>query len=1156
MSRFVHLHVASCHSMRYGTSHPEALAGRAASYGMDALALTDRDTVAGAVRHAAACAAVGLRPIFGVDLAVAAAVPPPCRRRSPRRRAPVRGGAHVEEPPLRVTLLAQSGAGWARVCRLVSAAHVRPEPGGPPIASLEALQEHLGEGVLVLLGPTSEPVRALSAGRPDVAERLLEPWRALAGDGLRLEAVSYDLPGLGPGSRRLAARTLTLADQLGVPAVLTNAARYEHPAQHRVADVLDSARLLRPVPRGARLDPGQRYVKDGAAMAQVAERIAAVAGGRRGRADRLLADTAEAAASCRLDAAADLGIGRRHFPEPHLVGADGGPGAGMRLLRQRCESGMVARGLDRDAEATAALDHELGVIERQDLSVYFLAVAQVVADARAMGVRVAARGSGAGSLVNHLLFIATADPLKHGLVFERFLSDRRTSLPDIDLDVESGRRLEVYDRIFQRFGPERVALTGMPETYRARHAIRAVGLALGVEPAAVDRIAKSFPHIRAGDVPAALTELPELRALAAQRGRYGPLWDLAAALDGLPRGFSMHPCGVILSDVSLLDRLPVQPAPGGAYPTVQADKHAVEEMGLLKLDVLGVRMQSALAHAVSEIRRTTGRQLDLDNPDHVDLADPDTFEMIRSGNVLGCFQIESSGQQDLISRLQPQHIDDVIADISLFRPGPVSGGMPARFIAARHGSERPRYPHPDLAPLLADTYGVVIWHEQIQAIVSQMTGCDLAAADIVRRALAEKERLPGIESWFRRTAGEQGYAPHVVGEVWDMVRKFGAFGFCKAHAVAFAVPTVQSAWLKAHYPAAFYAGIFEADPGMWSRRVLLQDAKRNGIEILPVDVNASTAHFTVETGEDGRSGVRLALSTVRGITAEEAARLEAGRPYASLQDLWLRARPSLPLAQRLVQIGALTALQGAQTRRDLLLQAAELHRHARNRQTVDGQMSLGGETAGAEPAGLPEMTGREVLSAEVDVLSLDVTHHLVDHHRRLLRELGVADARRLQSLQPGQRVLVAGVRAATQTPPVPSGRRVIFLTLEDGAGLVDVALFEDAHAEHAHTVFHSGLLLIRGVVAQRGTRRTVVGQAAWDLDEVACARRDHGPAAALALLGRTRPAEPTAAGPRPARTLTDPTTGTPLHPWSDLQPSGDRTPDLRRLAHRSGGSAG
>ncbi|MER5950247.1 DNA polymerase III subunit alpha [Streptomyces sp. NPDC001904] len=1165
----VHLHAASGYSARYGAALPHLLVQRAAERGVTALALTDRDTVAGAVRFAKACATLGVRPLFGVDLAVSPIATAAATRS--RARMPVRGGAHVAQARHRITLLAQTAAGWAHLCRIVSAAHARPVEG-VPVAGWDVLQEHLGDGLVVLLGPDAEPVQALSAGRPDVAEQLLGPWQKAAGPGLRLEAVFHGRTGTGPGSARLAGRTVQLGDHMGVPVVVSNAVRYADPGQHRLADVLDAARLLRPIdPRST--DSGERWLKGPSEMRAVAERIAAAADCGPERAAALLAETDATAASCVLDPVRDLGIGSAHFPEPHVVGADREQGGAMRLLRQRCEAGMHARGLEADPAAVRQLDYELDVIGRLHYEAYFLAVAQVVADVRAMGVRVAARGSGAGSMVNHSLFVATANPLEHRLLFERFLSERRTSLPDIDLDVESARRLEVYDKIFERFGSARVAVTGMPETYRARHALRDTGLALGIAPQDVDRIAKSFPHIRACDIRSALAELPELRQLAATQGQYGDLFELAEGLDALVRGYAMHPCGVILSNATLLDRLPVQPTPGGDYPMVQADKEDVEDLGLLKLDVLGVRMQSAMAHAVGEVRRVTGRQLDLDNPDHVDLGDEATFEMIRRSDTIGCFQIESPGQMDLVGRLQPRHMQDVIADISLFRPGPVKGGMPARFIAARHGAE-PHYPHPDLVPILDDTKGVVIWHEQIIAILVRMTGCDRAAGDVARRALADPERLPGVETWFKAAAASRGYAPAVAEEVWAVIREFGAYGFCRAHAVAFAVPAVQSAWLKAHHPAALYAGLLEHDPGMWPKRVIVADARRHQVPVLPVDISESSIAYRVEATASGW-GVRLALSEVKGMSKVEAERIAAHQPYTSLPDFWQRALPSLPIAERLIEIGALDRIKGPVTRRDLLLQAAELHRHARNRTTAEGQLALGGELISSEPAGLAELTARERLSAELDVLSIDVSTHLMKHHHRLLRELGATGAAHLRELHPGQKVLVAGVRASTQTPPIPSGKRVIFVTLEDGSGLVDLAFFDDSHAACAHTIFHSGLLLVRGTVEKRGTdrpseghraRRTVVGEMVWDLEEVAATRRDHGVQAAVELIGRTAPAstppqpatEPaTTTGHGPGgRTLIDGTAGAQLNAWSDLQPAGSRAADLRRLGHRSPGSAG
>ncbi|MFJ2178767.1 DNA polymerase III subunit alpha [Streptomyces sp. NPDC087851] len=1157
MAGHTHLHVASGYSARYGAAHPEHLVRRAAERDMAALALTDRDTVTGAVRFARACAATGIRPLFGIDLAVEALAPPPPARRT---RTPARGGAHVVEPALRFVLLAQDRAGWARLCRITSAAHAAPTgttTGAAPVTvGWEALREHGGPGLTVLLGPVSEPVRALAAGREDVAERLLAPWREIFGDGVRLETVLHSRPGTAPGSLRLAARTLALADRTRTPAVLSNAVRYADPDQHRLADVLDAARLLRPVDRRS-LDGGQRWLKDGTAMADLAQRIAACAGADTRRAARLLAETAATADACAVDPAADLGLGTPHFPEPAVFGAgppaDGADGAG-RLLRQRCEAGLVRRGLDRDRAALDRLDEELTVISAKKYDSYFLAVGQVVTDIRELGIRVAARGSSAGSMVCHALDIATANPLDHRLLFERFLSARRDTLPDIDIDVESARRLECYDAIFARFGPERVAVTAMPETYRARRALRDTGLALGIAPADIDRIAKSFPHLRASDITSALAELPELRPLAAEADRYGPLWELAEGLDSLVHGMAMHPCGVIISDATLLDRLPVQPTPQGDYPMAMAAKEEIEALGNIKLDVLGVRMQSAMAHAVTEIERTTGNRIDLDDPEQVPLDDVFAFKIIQESQTIGLFQLESPGQQDLLSRLQPRDPQDVIADISLFRPGPVAGGMPERYIAARHGGT-PQYAHPDLEPVLADTYGVTIWHEQIIETLTVLTGCDRAMAEIARRALGEKDRLPRIRTWFHQQAAARGYTTTVRDEVWKTVESFGAYGFCRAHAVAFAVPALQSAWLKAHYPAFLLAGLLEHDPGMWPKRVIVADARRRGVPLLPVDVNHSTTRHTVERTDGERWGVRLALTAVHGISQEEATRIDEGRPYGSLSDFWQRARPSRPLAERLAEIGALNPLHdGRLTRRDLLLQITELHRATRTRTATEGQLPLGTDAVGgAEPSGLPEMTGREALNAELTTLHIDVSQHLMEHHHRLLREIGATDAAHLTDLPAGRQVLVAGVRAATQTPPIASGKRIIFVTLEDGSGLIDLAFFEDSHPACAHTVFHSGLLLVRGTVQVRGTRRTIVGTMAWDLDLIAATRRDHGPEAALALLGADHP-HPTPAQPR--RTLADGTTGARLHPYADLRPAGSHPADLRKLGHRSPGSAG
>ncbi|WP_320773899.1 DNA polymerase III subunit alpha [Streptomyces sp. CRN 30] len=1205
MPGFTHLHTVSGFSLRYGASHPERLAERASERGMDALALTDRDSLAGSVRFAKACARAGIRPLFGVELAVEE--PPAGERGTGRgqgaagekRRTPVRGGAFLDESTPRVTFLARDGArGWAELCRLVSAAHAGGE--GPPVLPW---RECAAEGLTVLLGPGSDVGRALAAGRPDRAARLLVPWREAYGDALRLEAVWHGRTGTGPGSLRLAARAVGFAAEQRVRPVLANAVRYADPGMGQVADVLDAARRLVPVDASRESDSGEAWLKDASAMLAVAERVVEAAGFRRETAYRLLEQTQATAAECLVDPEDDLGMGSVHFPEPHLVGAGGR--TAQRVLASRAAAGMVLRGYDGRRDYWERMHDELDVIAHHGFASYFLTVAQVVDDVRGMDVRVAARGSGAGSLVNHLLGIAHADPVAHGLLMERFLSKRRPVLPDIDIDVESARRLDVYRAIIDRFGTERVATVSMPETYRVRHAVRDVGAALGMDPAEIDHIAKSFPHIRAKDARAALEELPELKKLAGDKDKYGRMWDLVEALDALPRGIAMHPCGVLLSDASLLARTPVVPSGGEGFPMSQFDKEDVEDLGLLKLDVLGVRMQSAMAHAVEEVERATGTRPDLDALD-IDAGDPKTYELIRTAETLGCFQIESPGQRDLVGRLQPSSFHDLVVDISLFRPGPVAADMVRPFIEARHGRAPARYPHPDLEEHLKDTYGVVVFHEQIIHIVDVMTGCGRGEADRVRRGLSDPDAQGRIRVWFAQHAAARGYGAETIARTWEIVEAFGSYGFCKAHAVAFAVPTYQSAWLKAHHPAAFYAGLLTHDPGMYPKRLLLADARRRGVPILPLDVNRSGVTHRIElvsesrsgeTGETGETeetgrpeawGVRLALSDVHGINEAEAARIADGQPYASLVDFWERARPSRPLAGRLAQVGALDAF-GA-NRRDLQLHLTELHRGARG----GGGPGAGGEQLplsggrGTASAGLPDLGPSERLSAELGVLSMDASHNLMDDYKEFLDELGVLSARRLREARNGETVLVAGAKAATQTPPLRSGKRVVFTTLDDGTGLVDLAFFEDSHAACAHTVFHSWLLLVRGTVQRRAPRSfSVVGAMAWNLAELVELRRTGGVEAVAARLAQSTNIREEPGGapdgdsahrarlagsdglPAPTGSAAqDPmepavrsrsirmSNGYEMHPWADLKPTGEEQGKVRKLWHRSPGSAG
>ncbi|KGN38499.1 DNA polymerase III subunit alpha [Knoellia subterranea] len=1334
-TEFVHLHVASGFSMRYGASTPQDLVERAAAHGQPALALTDRDGLYGAVRFATACGRAGIAPILGVDLAVGEQSAPGrqvgqaqfgqvqfgqvqfgraqagARPAGKPARTPVRGGAIIDPRLPRVTVLARGagagvgrGLGWAALCRLVTETHLRGERGTPVTlpelvgrwsrggtpdflphwdrssegagsanrpngarsrsgaegAGHEVGDRSGGPGRLrVLLGPDSDVGRALLARRPTEARARLERWRSLLPpDSLAIEVVGNGGPEGTPGSRVHARHLLGLADEARIPAVLTAAVRHADRDGVRTVDILDAARRL-VVLDSRHLD----RVTDAGHLASSEEmwlRALEITGDNV-RAAQLLATTRAIADECVQDARTDLGIGAVHLPEPGILGIDAGVDP-QQVLTERCRAAVDGRfpalGGARRHTVLSRLDDELRVIADLGYPTYFLTVAEVTDLIKARGVRVAARGSGAGSLVNYLLGISGVDPIRHDLLMERFCSPLRAELPDIDIDVESARRTEIYEAILDRFGGERVTCVSMMDTYKVRHAVRDVGAALGMPPIEIDEIAKAFPHIRARDARSAIADLPELRSRGLDSARLDTFFELVERLDGLPRHIALHPCGVVLSNAGLLDRTPVEASWLG-FPMSHFDKDDVETLGLLKLDVLGIRMQSAMAHAVAEVKRVDGVDVDLDDETQVPLEDEATFRLIRTSHTLGCFQIESPGQRELIGKFGPERFNDLIIDISLFRPGPVKSDMITPFLESRHGWSKRRLLHPTLESALAETEGVVVFHEQVLRIVAETTGVTLAQADEVRRTMGTPKGQEDIEAWWRPAAAARGYAPEDVDRIWEVLKSFASFGFCKAHAAAFALPTYHSAWLKTHHPAAFLAGVLTHDPGMYPKRLILDDARSLGIAVLGLDVNASGDTYRIERLEDGSRdgftfvhvhpdlpdasgyGIRLSLIDVKGISGAEVASIVAAQPFSSLGDFWSRATVCRPVVERLVLAGAFDSMHGIGvsgsglgrrgriTRRDLLLHVGELDRW--EKVTRDGRgsragragRSVGGgrhtpppslrgsevreraaaQSQAARPvvaaadqavqltldlgdrpeltpgAGLPEMTGTERVRAELDVLGLDASAHVVEFYGPMLDALGVVRSRDLLRARSRSEVWVAGVKVATQTPPIRSGRRVVFLTLDDATGPVDATFFEDVQGPYAATVFHSWLLLVRGVVRRTGPRGiSVRATGAWELAGLWEAWRDGGHAAVVRAL-EAADAEAVAraeAGEREAdatgrRRVLVHASGFKQSPYADIKPAGapandghlvasiavpDHGTPSRKLWHSSPGSSG
>jgi error-prone DNA polymerase len=980
--RFAHLSVRSTFSLRDGTIPPERLASAAAEAGMSHVALTDRDGVSGAVRFVRAARDAGVVPVLGVDLALA-----PARAHETVRRTPGAGARWRDDGLPRVTLLARDEVGFGDLCRATTRAHANDRaaphlrtgthPDAPGDVPTDLDLAAASGRVIAVLGPTSPVGRLLAQDRPDAAADELARWRDRFGPdavvlGVRDHRVApggrlvHGRPDADePGDDARIRRTLELSDRSGVIAVAVNDVRHERPDDVRIADVLRCIRLGVPL--------SEHHLGRTTSAAWLTDPVTQLRRFRE-RPD-LLSAAADLAERC--DPALSVGGLRA----PGLTGLDAV--AAARALRERAHAGLVRRSGPVTEAVLARLEHELDAIDAAGFHDLFLAVADVVTDVRALGVLVACRGSAAGSLVCFALGISDVDPVRNGLAFERFMNPYREELPDIDLDVESHRREDVYDLIIARYGEERVACVGMFETFQARSAVREVGKVLGLPPEELGHVARQLPYLRARDVRGALARLPELAGSRLDVGRLGILLDLVARIDGLPRHLAMHPCGILLADDALTSRTPLQRSAHG-YPVSQFDKDDVAALGFLKLDVLGVRMLSAMRHCldlVNGVERDAGgsetgriaptRAPDAGVPgwtsgtftlDAIAHDDPATYALIRSTHSVGMFQIESPGQRELLGRLQPTRFGDLIAEISLFRPGPMRADMITPYVARRHGEEEVVVAHPLLAEVLAETFGVIVYHEQVMGVLSALTGCDLAYADLLRRRLGDPEGQRMVRRLVLERATELGIDEAIVEQVFADVASFASFGFCKAHAAAFAVPTERSAFLKAHLFPEFMAGLITHDPGMYPRRMIVEECRLFGVPVLGPDVARSgrAAHVEVldedeadahlgllparaaaALGEDPRSllpagwawadgarrplpptgrdagagagpgmrwALRLGLDGVAELGAAERELLLAQRPYSSLADLRARSGLARPAALALCDAGALDAL--------------------------------------------------------------------------------------------------------------------------------------------------------------------------------------------------------------------------------------------------------
>ncbi len=1025
---FVHLHARSWFSFLRGGSSPEALACRAHQLGQPALALTDVHGVAGAVRFQRACQRYGIRPVFGAEVRCAG---------------------------FPLVLLARSRAGYAGLNALLTRLHA--DRSTAPSVSLELLRAHAVDLICLTGGREGRLWQEAHRSAWTAASEWVLALRQIFPDALFVELVN----GLHPDDLRLAKRLDRLAAALGVPTVATNEVRYAVPEDYRRYDLLTCIRLgiALATPHPERPRNAEAYLKSEAQMRALLPFPAA------------LARAARIAAACTVElVAAQVTPPAARVPASHTPAT---------YLRHLCRQGLCRRfAASARAAARTQLDKELQVIQDLGLEEFFLIVREVVAEARARGIRCAGRGSAANSIVAYLLGITAVDPLAHDLLFERFLHRGRKGTPDIDVDFDSERRDEVIAWIEQRFGPEHTAMTATLITYRLRLALRDVAKAFGYPMATVARLARVVPgHYEPRHVRHFRPDLE--RVLGGDAPAFELLLDMIEGLAECPRHLGLHNGGMVLSRQPLCWFSPVQTSANGVK-MVQFDKEDVEALGLIKLDVLGLRMLAAISEAAELAQRHYGRPVDVDS---LPLEDPQVYAFIRTGRTLGLFQIESMGQMHLVASHQPQVFDDLVSQVALFRPGPLQGHMVHPFIRRRQGLEPVRFDHPDLEPILRRTYGVILFQEQILEIAHRFAGMPLQEADDFRSLISKHRSAEDMEKMRARFVGGavgRGVPEAVAQRVFDQVANFVGYGFCRSHAAAFARTVYHSAWLKLHYPDAYLAAIMQHRPGMYSLLTLEEEARRCGVEVLPPDINRSSVRYELEPGPHGRRAIRKPLTAVKGLTAAMAQRLVWARlsgPYVDLEDLLRRVTVPRPILEALARAGALDCLCGS-SRQALWASGVASTRLAA---ALDAPSPPLAHLALLDVGDLPELP--ELTAAERVVWDIQ-THEAARVHpmtlaRRVLADLGVQSIAACYRLIPRDEaqplpVVVAGVAMLKQRPATAKG--VMFATLEDETGFIQCILSPAVQARHRDAIRSPGFI-VEGLLQGKQNWRAILVRA-------------------------------------------------------------------------------
>ncbi|MFO7773583.1 MAG: DNA polymerase III subunit alpha [Dehalococcoidia bacterium] len=1012
---YVELHCHSNFSLLDGASHPEDLASRAAELNMPALALTDHNGLYGAIRFYKACLKANIKPIIGAEMTL-------------------ENGNHL-------TLLAKNNAGYSNLCRLITGAQLEQEhrglrpqtPKGSPALHLETLARY-SAGLICLSGcRKGEMVSAIASGQMEQAYEVARRYIEIFGREnfyVELQNNFY------PDDEHLCRALVEVAGSLELGYVATNNVHYANKEKHRLHDVLTCIKNRTTLDQCSSLRLNSEFhLKPFAEMAQIFQDY-----------PRAIANTLAIAEQCNVD----LDFSGYRFPEFILPRGK----TAKEYLAELCWQKVRERYDNMDSEIETRVNHELNLIEKLGLSGYLLVVWDIMDYAQRNGIPAQGRGSAANSIVAYILGITGVDPLKNKLFLGRFLNEEMSSIPDIDIDVSTNHRERLIQYVYEKYGQAQTAMVCTYVTFQARNAVREVGKAMGMPDNLLDKMAKSVSVYGAEDLEQDLAGIEEFRPYLTSVP-WQEFTSICRELYDFPRHLSIHNGGMLISSCPLTDIVPLEKATMPGRIVCQWDKDSVADAGLIKVDLLGLRMLSLIREACELVEEQHNISFTMNK---LPLDDAGVYDMICRGDTIGVFQVESRAQMQTLPQIRPRSIEDLTIAVALIRPGPLQGNMVHPYIRRRKGLQKITYLHPRLKPILEDTLGVLLFQEQVIQVATAIANFTPGEADSLRRAMSRKrskDAMNELRQNFIYGAKKNGVETRLAGRIFEALEGFAEYGFCKSHAAGFALLCYQSAWLKKRYPPAFYCALLNNQPmGFYSPEVIVRDAKRHGVYVLPADINKSGARCTIEGGQ-----VRLGLMYVKEVGEKAISRILAEReraPYSSLEDFYLRTKLERKPVESLILAGTFDAF-GCQ-KRQLLWQLGLLEKRC------PGAMSL--EFSDSRVS-LPDFTELEEMKVDYKVQGLSTKYHPLQVLRKDISGDGLLKSSELAQLLPDTRVRLAGYVIIRQRPATAKG--FAFLTLEDEDGMVNVIVRPHVYLKYRQIFKLEPLIMIEGTIQKRDT---------------------------------------------------------------------------------------